>query len=588
MSMEKINRQALFSWLAIGSLAVLCSILAVLQYRWLGEISRGERDRLQAGLQSALDRLRHEFNSEITAACAALMPTGSQVDEMGREAAYIDRYIRWKDSGRHDRLFRRIALATPAEDVLTLRHLDDQTRRFGPAEWPADWKAMRERLMSRLRREPPGPFGPAESTLIDLPRFGRPGGRGDSGRPGLAERDWLIAELDLEYVRGEFLPELLQRHLGDGGSLDYHSEVVAAGDPSILIYRPASDQKAAIAGSADASVTLLEVRYDQIARRSRPPGPQRPDRPPETVTGDSGRGRWRLSVRHHAGSLETIVARARFRNLAISAGLLLLILAAVAALVRLSRQAHKLVETQMNFVASVSHELRTPLAVIRTAAYNLRSKIGYPGQVERYGTLIQQESEKLTAIVEQVLTFASLKAGRAVREREPVSVGNLIENALRSSKGVVEGARCMVEKQVEPGLPLILGDSMALQQALQNLIQNAVKYGTEGSNWIGISASSRADRGGSAIEIRVADRGPGIPPEEQKQIFDPFFRGIRAVQDQIHGTGLGLNLVKRIVEEHGGTIEVHSEPMRRTEFVMRIPAAPAEHQDEFAHSVSRG
>ena len=73
----------------------------------------------------------------------------------------------------------------------------------------------------------------------------------------------------------------------------------------------------------------------------------------------------------------------------------------------------------------------------------------------------------------------------------------------------------------------------------------------------------------------MADRGPGIPPDEQDQIFDPFFRGARAVQDQVHGTGLGLSLVKKIVEAHGGSIRVKSEPMKGTEFIVRIPAAPA-------------
>jgi signal transduction histidine kinase len=82
----------------------------------------------------------------------------------------------------------------------------------------------------------------------------------------------------------------------------------------------------------------------------------------------------------------------------------------------------------------------------------------------------------------------------------------------------------------------------------------------------------------------VADRGPGIPEEEQQHLFDPFFRGARAMQDQIHGTGLGLNLVKKIVEAHSGKVAVHSAPGKGTEFVIRIPVAPAEYQDEFAHS----
>ena len=87
------------------------------------------------------------------------------------------------------------------------------------------------------------------------------------------------------------------------------------------------------------------------------------------------------------------------------------------------------------------------------------------------------------------------------------------------------------------------------------------------------------------IEIRVADRGMGIPPEEQKHVFDAFFRGRKAVEDQIHGTGLGLHLVKRIVEAHGGTVSLESQLGAGSTFIVRIPAAPAEHQDELAHSL---
>ncbi|MBI1790496.1 MAG: HAMP domain-containing histidine kinase, partial [Acidobacteria bacterium] len=262
---------------------------------------------------------------------------------------------------------------------------------------------------------------------------------------------------------------------------------------------------------------------------------------------------------------------------------------AIAALVRFTRQAQRLAEIQMDFVAGVSHELRTPLTVIRTAAYNLRGRMANnPAQVERYGALIQQEGEKLTALVEQVLRFVSAKAGRVIREREPLSVEAVIEDGVESSKVALEQSRCVVERTIEPGLPLILGDPLALKHALQNLLSNAAKYGTEASNWIGVSAAASAGGDEPSVEIRVADRGPGIPPDELGRIFDPFYLGMRALQDQIHGTGLGLSLVKGIVEAHGGTITVRSEPLKGTEFVVRIPAAPPEQQDEFTHSFGRG
>jgi signal transduction histidine kinase len=119
----------------------------------------------------------------------------------------------------------------------------------------------------------------------------------------------------------------------------------------------------------------------------------------------------------------------------------------------------------------------------------------------------------------------------------------------------------------------VLGDPKALRHALENLVGNAAKYGARDVHWIGVFAS-KAEDDKTAIEIRVADRGPGIPEHEQRRIFDPFFRGARAIQDQIHGAGLGLSLVKRIIEAHGGSVRVESAPMRGTEFIVRIPTAP--------------
>jgi signal transduction histidine kinase len=334
----------------------------------------------------------------------------------------------------------------------------------------------------------------------------------------------------------------------------------------------------------DAAVNLFEIDFERLMRRGGPPGMR-------GGGGNRGRppggewGRWRLAVQHRAGSLDAVVERARRRNLAVTGGILLLMVAAAGALVRFTRQTHRLAQLQIDFVAGVSHELRTPLTVIRTAAYNLRGPLaGNPERVERYGALIQQESERLTSLVEQVLQFARAKSGTVVREREPVALAPVIAETVEAARAILGGAACEIEVNVEPALPKVLGDRVALKQVLLNLVSNAIKYGAGGSNWIGISASPAASNGRPWVELRVADRGPGIPADELQSIFDPFYRGRRAIQDQVHGTGLGLSLVKSIVEAHGGTITVVSEPGRGAAFTVRLPAAPPEHQDEFADS----
>jgi signal transduction histidine kinase len=151
----------------------------------------------------------------------------------------------------------------------------------------------------------------------------------------------------------------------------------------------------------------------------------------------------------------------------------------------------------------------------------------------------------------------------------------VLEATLESARAVFQEAGCVIEKHIDPDLPLVMGDPMALQQALQNLLHNAARYGAGDNHWVGVSASRSGDGARPAVEIRVADRGPGIPADEQAHIFEPFFRGRRALQDQIHGTGLGLNLAKKIVEAHGGSIQVKSAAMKGTEFMVRLPAAPA-------------
>jgi signal transduction histidine kinase len=111
-----------------------------------------------------------------------------------------------------------------------------------------------------------------------------------------------------------------------------------------------------------------------------------------------------------------------------------------------------------------------------------------------------------------------------------------------------------------------------MQHALQNLFENALKYGTPTDNWIGVTAAVIKNGGGPSVEIRIADRGIGIPESEREYIFNPFFRGQRAVKDQIHGTGLGLSLVKKIIEAHGGTVTAQNREEHGAEFIVTIPS----------------
>lgn len=419
---------------------------------------------------------------------------------------------------------------------------------------------------------------------------------------GFLQYRWIGAVSDAERTRlhDELQSELMSvsRTLSREASLselpaapglaDFDIQVVTTGPHPTLAYTTGPRQ---IWTDPDASVPVFDFPPDRgPGPEHRGPPPTPPDHrfegrhgPPDHLSPDRGpphgpgrgpdRARWRILAKHKSGSLEDLVAATRRRNLFVSGAILLLILGITAMLMRVTQQAQLLADAHVGFLAGVSHELRTPLTVIRTAAFNLTSgKIGSPEQIERYGRLIAGESGKLEALVDQVLRYAGGRAGFAVGERKPIALAPLIEDEVNALRASAERDGVRIDLHIAPDLPLALADQQALRHAVRNLLDNALRYGCSGGS-IGISAKRIATRGVTYIEVEIDDRGPGIPASEIDRIFEPFFRGSRAVRDQIHGTGLGLNIVRSIAEAHGGSISVTSEPDAGTHFFLRIPCA---------------
>ncbi|HEY5042231.1 MAG TPA: HAMP domain-containing sensor histidine kinase, partial [Verrucomicrobiae bacterium] len=299
----------------------------------------------------------------------------------------------------------------------------------------------------------------------------------------------------------------------------------------------------------------------------------RQGRDQENHRGPGGDYAWQLEVRPHPGALEAIVFASRRRNLAVAILLNALIFIAGLALLRHTRRSRRLAEAQMNFVATVSHELRTPLTVIRGAGHNLLRGVAHePGQIEQYSKLIIQHAEQLTEMVEQILGLAGIKQNSAVTSREPLAIAETLREAVAATAPDTSSAHCEVQLELPPGLPVIKGDAAALRRVFQNLITNAAKHGGQGG-WIGITAAIVEAAKPPMVEIKVADRGPGIPKAELSEIFKPFFRGAAAQAKQIRGSGLGLSLVREIVEAHGGTISVASQFGHGAVFAVRLPVS---------------
>jgi signal transduction histidine kinase len=270
-----------------------------------------------------------------------------------------------------------------------------------------------------------------------------------------------------------------------------------------------------------------------------------------------GSGAWQLLLQHPAGSLEAAVAGARRRNLAISFGVLAVLSVSVFLISINAQRSQQLAAQQMDFVATVSHELRTPIAVIRSAAQNLSAGVIHDeARAKKYGELIDTEGRRLTEMVEEVLEFAGISGGKRQFAIAPTDIGQLTNDVVNSSASLIREAGFEVEVAVAPDLPAVNLDESAYRRALNNLIGNALKYGADG-HWLSVVVNAVPHH---QVVVTVTDKGRGIDTKDVPHIFDAFYRGAYAKDRQIHGNGLGLSLVKRIAEAHGGTVSVRTSP----------------------------
>ena len=284
-------RTTLFSWLFLCALVTVCITLGIFQYRWISEVSQTAREHLTEGLRANLLRLSRDFNTEISSATVSLAQFSRERDGQAVESQLGARFAQWRNTARHPRIFDRIALAVPDAGAIALRMLDLDHGTLAPAEWPVEWSAIRSHIESTASGihggRGPGPPRGNDGFAFEVPVFGAPEDDGGPGRrfgPREPEIAWVILNLNLQYVRGTILPELLQRDLGSNGALDYQVEIVARNNPDSVIFQSGSQQASAITESADASVSLFEPGFDFSARRGGPaPLPQIPTEDPDGV-----------------------------------------------------------------------------------------------------------------------------------------------------------------------------------------------------------------------------------------------------------------------------------------------------------------
>ena len=223
-----------------------------------------------------------------------------------------------------------------------------------------------------------------------------------------------------------------------------------------------------------------------------------------------------------------------------------------------------------DFVSLVSHELRAPMASVVGSAQTLRQRWRElnPDQRESFLALISSETERLAALVADVLDTSRIDAGTFTYRFADIDLGALVRDSVAGLSLTQEEVSVVAD--VHSGLPSVRGDRDRLQQVLTNLLDNAVRFSPAGEE-VRVSAFQQDSR----VRIEVSDRGPGVPPDQQRLIFEKFGRGKTTSSPGTPGTGLGLYIARSIVEAHGGVLEVSSGPDAGATFTLSLPVDSA-------------
>ena len=598
------------SWLTnliIAGVIGLLTLFLGLQYNWLLQASEAERERTQKRAEMDTKGFADDFNREIQAAYFNFQ-TNADTWKKADYAEFNERYDYWKSKTAYPELIREIVFI-PAETSSAMLRYDPLKRTFETAEPSKEIDSIRTQIAADKGAQTFFESDHALSMpiheneqhikriLIDRQREAEPPTIIEPPKPF----GHLIVILDRSVINDRILPELAAKHFPDGSF-----KLAVLNRESVPVY-----QTAAVSNSADASFPLFDLTPDNFiffsnsemmrhqVRGEAKPGMvinQRMEsrtftktldgKPPKgetfqiemkesggkprtaIVTGTSiGSSPWTLNVQHSAGSIDAFIRGERNRSFLIGLGIYLLLVGSILAIVVSAMRSKKFAQRQIDFVSSVSHEFRTPLAVIYSAGENLADGVAKDEtQVSRYGDLIKGEGKKLSGMVEQILEFAGASSGRKKYNFAAADVGEITETALAECSAQLQEKGFEVETNIADELPPVKADTDALSSAIQNLIQNSIKY-SNGSRWLRVSA----ENGNGTIKVSVEDHGIGIERSDLKQIFEPFYRTKNVVDAQIHGNGLGLSLVKEIAEAHGGKVNVTSEPGKGSKFTIELP-----------------
>jgi len=281
---------------------------------------------------------------------------------------------------------------------------------------------------------------------------------------------------------------------------------------------------------------------------------------------------WRLGMRMRQMTEEQGARRLFAFNLSLMVLMTLFLIGGIVMALRTASREMKLSQMKADFVSNVSHELRTPLASIRVFGEFLKlGRVKEPEKIREYGEYIETESRRLTQLINNILDFSKIESGRKTYQFERADVAEVISETLRTFAVQLSqnGFNIVFDAPRRPLPPAVI-DANAISQAFMNLLDNAVKYSGDAKE-ITVSLGKRDEY----ITISVTDHGIGVSRDEREKIFEKFYRVSTGLVHDVKGSGLGLSIVKHIVDAHRGLVTLNSKPGVGSTFTIYLPAEPA-------------
>jgi signal transduction histidine kinase len=348
-----------------------------------------------------------------------------------------------------------------------------------------------------------------------------------------------VVAFDEDYLRKTFLPTMMKDVLTSKSAV-----LKADANPPVMMIHPSKDPTSWVtSGNWDGGKPEAEQTFKYVF----------PD-----LT---------LAIKYQGTTVADIGTRFLRYNYIVLAALSLLMIGGIWLTYRNVSREMNLARLKSDFVANVSHELRTPLALIRLYAETLElGRLTAKEKYHEYFRIIREESERLTALINNILDFSRIDAGRKEYEFKETNLAELVHSTLDSYRFQIQQNGFAFEENISGDVPPVIVDREAIARSLLNLVNNALKYSKD-QKYIGVSLYCL----NSSVNLEVRDRGIGIPANEQEKIFEKFYRCGDPLVHTVKGSGLGLALVRHIARAHGGDVRVESAPEKGSKFTIALP-----------------